>query len=154
MKHDGERYVFSPYILIWNNDQYYVVGFSDKHNTITKFRVDRMTTLEILNDFRVQKPDNFDISEFFEKEFSMLHGDTCEVELLCENQLMDSIIDKFGTKVHTDVVDDEHFRVIVNVDLGGTFYGWVFASGGKMRIVEPIEAVERFEQTLKNYVRR
>ena len=29
LRHDGERYVFSPYRLIWNGDYYYVLGYSD-----------------------------------------------------------------------------------------------------------------------------
>lgn len=39
---DGKRYHFSPYYLVWNEDHYYAVGFSEKHQRITTFRVDRM----------------------------------------------------------------------------------------------------------------
>ena len=151
LRHGGEIYMFSPYVLIWNNDQYYVVGYSDKRQTITKFRVDRMTSLEILNDGNISKPDDFDVSSYFEKEFSMLHGESSEVELLCENQLMGSIVDKFGTKVRTEVVDQEHFKAIVNVELSGTFYGWVFASMGAMKILSPQEALDAFEKALTQY---
>lgn len=82
----------------------------------------------------------------------MLHGDTCKVELLCENQLMDSIIDKYGTKVQTEVIDDLHFKVIADVELSGTFYGWVFSSRGSMKIIEPIEAVEQFQKIISSYI--
>ena len=151
LKHGGEKYVFSPYVLIWNNDQYYAVGYSDKHECVTKFRVDRMTSLDVSSEHAVPKPDDFDVSEFFEKEFSMLHGETCEVELLCENQLMDSIIDKFGTEVTTEEVDSEHFKATVNVELSGTFYGWVFASMGAMKILSPKEAINRFHEIVSDY---
>ena len=43
LKHEGYRYQFSPYSLIWNRDFYYVVGWSEKHNKIAQFRVDRIT---------------------------------------------------------------------------------------------------------------
>lgn len=36
-KNAGERYIFSPYYLVWNEDHYYVVGYSDKHNKIVSF---------------------------------------------------------------------------------------------------------------------
>lgn len=41
-RHDGYTYTFSPYKLIWNGDYYYVVGYSEKHNGIGNFRVDRI----------------------------------------------------------------------------------------------------------------
>ena len=42
LKHDGFTYVLSPYKLIWNGDYYYVVGYSEKHEGIGIFRVDRI----------------------------------------------------------------------------------------------------------------
>ena len=43
LKHNGYRYQFSPYALIWSRDCYYAVGWSEKHGKIAQFRVDRMT---------------------------------------------------------------------------------------------------------------
>ena len=31
LRNDGERYTLSPYALYWNDDFYYMVGYSDKH---------------------------------------------------------------------------------------------------------------------------
>ena len=47
LKHEGYRYQFSPYSLIWNRDFYYVVGWSEKHNKIAQFRVDRITGIAV-----------------------------------------------------------------------------------------------------------
>lgn len=44
LKHQGYRYQFTPYALIWNRDHYYVVGWSEKHMKLSQFRVDRMTS--------------------------------------------------------------------------------------------------------------
>ena len=30
LRHDGEEYILSPYALYWNEDNYYLVGFSEK----------------------------------------------------------------------------------------------------------------------------
>lgn len=48
LKHDGYKYRFSPYAMIWNRDCYYAVGWSEKHGKIAQFRVDRMTAVEPL----------------------------------------------------------------------------------------------------------
>ena len=42
LKHGGEVYKFSPYALVWNGDYYIIVGFSEKHNSIGNFRIDRI----------------------------------------------------------------------------------------------------------------
>lgn len=151
LRYDGWTYSLSPYVLVWNNDQYYIVGYSDKYQDIVKYRLDRMTNLEILEEASTPKPDDFDVSDFFDKEFSMLQGETTTVELLCENKLMGSIIDKFGKDVCTEIVDADHFKVTTEVSLSGNFYGWVFASSGAMRILAPENAVAEFKEIVQKY---
>lgn len=84
----------------------------------------------------------------------MLTGKTCRVMLLCENAFMNSIIDRFGEDVPTQIVDENHFGVETTVNLSSNFYGWVFASGGKMRITAPQEAVDGFQRMLENFSER
>ena len=152
LKQDGKIYIFSPLSLIWNNDMYYVVGCGDYYkNKVLKFRLDRMTDFEILDSERVDTPNDFSVSDFFDKEFSMMSGNVSTVELLCENNLMDSVIDKFGERVRTEVVDSKHFKAIVDVKVSGLFFGWVFASRGAMRIIGPENIVLQFGDIAKNY---
>lgn len=47
------------------------------------------------------------------------------------------------------IVDENHFTVEATVDLSSNFYGWVFASGGKMRIMASPEAVDSFQRMLE-----
>ena len=84
----------------------------------------------------------------------MLTGKTRHVTLLCENALMNSIIDRFGEDVPTQIVDENHFGVETTVNLSSNFFGWVFASGGKMRITAPQEAVDGFQMMLENFSER
>ncbi len=107
--------------------------------------------MEITDETAVRKPKDFDVSEFFTQEFSMLNGKECAVTLLCENILMNSIIDRFGEEVPVQTVDADHFTAQVTVDLSSNFYGWVFASSGKMKITAPQEAVEGFRKVLKSF---
>ncbi len=84
----------------------------------------------------------------------MLNGKTCCITLLCENTLMNSIIDRFGENVPTQIVDESHFSVETTVNLSSNFYGWVFASAGKMRIIAPPEAVDGFQRMLESFSER
>ncbi len=152
LRHGGQVYSVSPYALIWNNDAYYVVGYNDARGILATFRADRIARLEIADARIVPKPKGFDVSDYFSQDFTMRSGKECEVELLCENSLMNNIIDRFGEKVHTEIADDGHFKVVTTVGLSNTFYGWVFASEGKIKILSPEEAVGGFAEILGWYV--
>lgn len=106
LKHNGYRYQFSPYALIWSRDCYYAVGWSEKHGKIAQFRVDRMTAVEPLEHTAVQTPD-FDPAEYVRKVFGMYPDNLCTVELLCDNEVMRSVIDRFGENVQTEVETEQ-----------------------------------------------
>lgn len=152
LRYDGYTYTLSPCVLVWNNDMYYVVGIYKDKEGFAKFRIDRMCELIVTDEQGADLRADLDMSDFFEKEFSMMNGETCEVELLCENKLMSSIIDKFGDDVKTEIVDETHFKVIVDVDLSGNFFGWVFASKGKMQIITPERVKDEFQRIVDAYV--
>ena len=77
LKNDGEPYILSPYTLTWNGDNYYVVGWSDKHEKIATFRVDRFYQVpEILPDDAIPKPKNSQSENLQKKRFSSLTVNT------------------------------------------------------------------------------
>ena len=151
-RHDGEYYIVSPYDLIWSNDTYYLAGLHEKKGIVAKFRVDRIKNLEVSAETAIEKPNDYSVAEFFSHEFSMFDGEDCKVTLLCENALMNSIVDRFGAEITPEIVDGDHFKITVEVDLSSLFYGWVFASEGRMKIISPQKAVDGFKSIIKYYL--
>lgn len=73
LKNAGNPYVFSPYALIWSGDFYYVVGYSEKHNGIGGFRVDRIAkSPTILEDDIIPKPADFNIADYANRYFKCM----------------------------------------------------------------------------------
>lgn len=149
LRNDGEVYILSPYMLYWNEDFYYVVGYSDKRECITAFRVDRIVNLEMLDEKAVKKPKGFKVSDYFSSIFGMFSGPETEVELECRNDLMKYIIDHFGDKIKVRSTENGTFLTTVTVELSPVFYGWVFQFGGGIKIINPKEAIETYNN-LKN----
>ena len=150
LKNKGEVYVFSPYSLVWNGDYYYVVGYSDKHDNIGSFRVDRIAdTPRILKENAVPMPANFDLSEFLKTTFRMFNRKPETVELICDNSVIDSIIDRFGEEVKIYANDMETFRAVVNVAISHVFFSWVFGFGGKVKIKGPESIKESYANMVK-----
>ena len=149
-KHGGQVYEFSPYDLAWCNDCYYVFGFSKSHNKVIKFRVDRIAELSRCDAPAVAKPEDYDLSSFFKRTFSMYDNELHTVELLCENQLMKSVVDRFGDTVQTKPMDCGHFLVTAEVSVSPTFFSWVFTYNGRIRILSPKSVCEQYKEQLAN----
>lgn len=137
LKHDGEAYVLSPLHLVWNGDFYYLVGVAED-NTIRNFRVDRIAKCPtILEENSSQTPEDFNIDDYINTTFRMFNAEHTDVELLCDNDVIDSIIDRFGENIEITEAATENFRITVNVATSHIFYSWIFGFGGKVRILGP-----------------
>ena len=151
LRHDGEIYTFSPYTLVWNGDYYYVVGYSDKHGDIGNFRVDRIYKQpKILKDDAVPRPEDFDEAEYVRTMFRMYSKKPETVELICNNEIMDTIIDKFGEDVKTYAYSLSSFKAEVEVAASHVFYSWVFGFGGKVKILGPKNVKEEYEKMIRD----
>jgi predicted DNA-binding transcriptional regulator YafY len=154
-KHNGYLYKFSPYKLVWNGDYYYVVGYSDKYDDIGSFRVDRISKVpEMLEEKAVSMPKAFDINTYLNSMFKMFNGERSEVELVCDNSVMDSIIDRFGESVKVYANDMESFRIIVKVSVSHIFFSWIFGFGGKVKIKAPLNVKEAYAQMVRHAATR
>ena len=122
-----------------------MVGYSEKHSSIGSFRVDRIARqAKILEDDVVQPPEDFDLNVYLNSMFRMYNGERKQIELICENDLMDAIIDKFGKDVIVLANDMKSFRVMVTTSVGTVFYSWVFGFGGKVAIKAPEEVKDEY----------
>lgn len=152
LRNDGEVYVLSPYMLYWNEDFYYVVGYSDKRECITAFRVDRIVNIEITDAKAVKKPKGFKVSNYSSSIFGMYSGPEAEVELECRNDLMKYIIDRFGERIKVRPTENGMFLTTVTVELSPVFYGWVFQFGGGIKITNPKFVKMNYEELLNKAI--
>ncbi len=151
LKYNGYTYKYSPIAIVWNMDSYYVAGFSKKHDAIIKFKIDKITNLSISDEDSVPVPEDLNLSETFQKMF-LMYGDKEErVTLLCDNDVMNKIIDRFGEGVEVTRIDDEHFEVSETVMVGSTFYSWVVNYCGKIKITSPEWVKEDFKALLHKF---
>ncbi len=153
LKHDGQKYHLSPYDLVWNNDAYYVFGWSEgnNHDKVVKFRVDRIANIYETGLAFHKKPKEYSIKKFCKQVFSMYDGEEYTVTLHCDNGVMKDVIDRFGEGVKTSPLDDTSFLAEVEVSVSQTFFAWVFAYAGKIKIVEPQKVKSDFQNQLKMF---
>ena len=143
-RHDGEIYTLSPYVLYWNEDYYYVVGYSDKRQMVTAFRVDRLHNPKVIEEGAATKPKDFNVDDYANKIFKMYDGEDVIVELECDNSLMKYIVDHYGLDIETKRNTENTFIAKVPATLSPTFYGWIFQFAGQIRIISPGYAREEY----------
>lgn len=147
----GEWYIVSPYKLLISDGNYYLLGYDDKMKKIVNYRVDRMRNLELTGEPRCGEEEYKELrmETYLQEHFGMYQGERNRVKLQALNVLLDTFVDRFGTK---DVIyakeDDKHFSAVVKVAVSNQFYGWLCGLGNKVKIVSPAPVVEEFKEYL------
>jgi len=149
LRRDGAKYCVSPYALVWDDNHYYMLAFSDDRQIMVNYRVDRMCNTEMTQETAVPMPAGFDMDEYVQHQFRMFAGEEVEVVLECRNEMMKYIVDQFGEEVETRPASEETFFAKVSVADSPTFYGWVFPFEGKVKIAEPQEIQDKYMAMVK-----
>ncbi len=147
LNRQGAYFVLSPYSLVWNGEYYYVIGFSEMHNEVTSFRLDRIFRVpDILEDAPAVQTGGFDLQNYVSTMFRMYDAERERVTLACEYKTMTAVVDKFGTDVEIVMLPDDRFFAYVDVAVSHVLYSWVFGFGGDVRIAAPASAKEDYKE--------
>ena len=154
-KHDGKLYKVSPYQLVINDGNYYLIGLSDDVEELRTYRIDRMRDVSILEEHRNMRKEwstRRDMKTYIRKTFSMFGGEQKKVTIRFENNLLDTVIDKFGVGFGAEYsVDGEnHFVVTTDIAVSDQFFAWIFGFGKKAKIIEPCGVVNSFSRYLND----
>ncbi len=152
LKKNGDDYIISPWMLVWDDENYYLRGYDTQSGIIKHYRVDKMLDIRLTDIKREGRSyfENLDTAEFAKMTFGMFSGQTRDVKLCFENRLIGVAIDRFGTDIMTRPVDDGHFNVSVRVAVSPQFFGWISALGTGVKIVYPESVVEEYRRYLKD----
>lgn len=138
-----KEFIVSPYALIWSDDHYYLVCNNEKYDNIMNLRIDRIRRVllspEKARDFSEVSDyvGRFDSADYASKLFNMYSGDTKPVELICENNMLEPILDRFGERTRIQNVDGEHFCVKTNAGISDGLISWILQFGGRIKVKSP-----------------
>ena len=143
----GSTYKVSPYRLLINDGNYYLLAFDDKAQDMRTYRVDRMKNVSLTGEPRDGEEifSTIDMQNYTQRVFGMFGGKRVRLTLRFINPLLDTVIDRFGTKnVSYSKVDESHFTVSPEVELSDQFYAWLCGFGNKVKIIGPDFVIEEF----------
>ena len=139
LRHGGAYYHISPWGLLWDHGNYYLIGYDSRAEQIRHYRVDKMLHILLSEEIREGKEEfqKIDMASYSKKSFGMFGGKEQSVKLLVENSLAGVIVDRFGKDVMMIPADADHFTVSVDVQVSSQFISWVFALGGQAKNCQP-----------------
>lgn len=151
---EKKRYVVEPMVLIFNEDNYYLMCFSSKFDGITNYRVDRM------EDVQVEKEpvtagaiiDDSDIAEYTSQAFKMYGGPVIDTTLEFDDKLLGVVENKFREDINVVRTGADKLVASVQVQESPVFLGWLFEFGKQMKILSPESLVKQYKDKLKNMI--
>ena len=147
----GERYTASPFQLLINEGNYYLLAHNGKR--ITTYRVDRMRDVRFTGEPREGDAEfkKIDMRTYTQRVFSMFSGEEQLVQIRFINPLLDAVIDRFGTdkSVVQYVKDgDGHFIMTARLAVSDQFFGWLLGFGRRAKLIGGDAVLEQFKAYL------
>lgn len=148
----GAKYIVSPYKLIINDGNYYLLAFDDNSQQIRTYRVDRMKAINRLGAPRegAEAFAAIDMKTYTQRTFSMFGGEHERVSIRFVSSLLDAAAERFGRyNVSYSRSDNHHFTVSVDVEISDQFFGWLCGFGTKAKLFSPYTVVNDFTSYLE-----
>lgn len=133
----GHHYVVEPIALVYNEDNYYLMVYSARHDNTGTYRIDRMESVEIIEEQISEKAIALrsTMDEHTEQTFKMFAGPVEDIILQFPPKLIGSVFDKFGEDIQMMRAGD-NVIASVKVQMSPTFRGWLHQFGGEMLILK------------------
>jgi predicted DNA-binding transcriptional regulator YafY len=138
-----KEYTASPYGLCQDNENCYLLAFSQRHG-ITSYRLDRMSDICVTEDNRIPCPEltGKGLNAYANRTFQMFHGDEITVKLRFHKELINVVIDRFGTSTMLIPDGPDHFNFTVSVAVSPMFLSWVIGFGEMAQILYPQSVID------------
>lgn len=151
LRHDGAWYHVSPWALVWDNENYYMIGYDGGSEEIRHYRVDKMLKITPDGEKRdgKEKMKGFDLSQYSRQLFGMFSGEEIQVSLEAANRMAGILIDRFGKDITLIPRDDTTFTAHVNVAVSPQFFGWIVSLGEEVRITGPESVVDMMKKEVR-----
>ena len=153
-RREGHRYVVEPVALVFHEDNYYIVVYSAKHDSTANYRIDRMDSVEIIDEPVSPKAVALrnEGAGYTERVFKMYGGQPVDIVIEFDDKLIGVVYDKFGENTKMIRTHEHTCVATVKVQVSPTFWGWLFQFGKQMRILSPSTLIEEHRSMIKGFI--
>ena len=137
-----EPYIVNPYQLVANNGRYYLIGNYDKYDDLSHYHIDRITSVIMLSEPVKPKKEvrefshEWSLPKHMAEHIYMYSGDSVTVKFIANIDLMDELVDWFGSDIRIEENSENKMLVTLKCNERAMKY-WALQYGGHIEIKEP-----------------
>lgn len=153
------HYLVNPYQIVASNGKFYLIGNYDKYDTVSHFRIDKMTEVTEL-DTRV-KPmkqvegleHGLNLPKHMAESLFMYSGPAVSIKMETYDYMFSEITDWFGTDVK--IVEEKDGKIIVRVTCNErAMRYWALQYGPSVEILEPESLREQIVEDINDMLEK
>ena len=153
-RHNGKRYLVSPWEIIWS-DAYYLLAYDSEKSLMKTYRIDKISKLRITAESRIGRElySNIDFTDYTSRRIAMYGGREEIITIRCKKEVMDVFFDYFGKESLMVIKEnDEYIRIRMIMQVSPTFFGWIASLGNSVEILRPVAVRQEYMHYLHEII--
>lgn len=152
--HKTSSHTASPYQLVLHNQHYYLVFFNERWKKVCHFRLDKITRIDITDEpmtpLRSIKgyENGLDYKKYATSLPYMFTDETERITFICDECVIDQVVDWFGKNINVRAIGDKKYEVIVSASSNAMEY-WAMQYLNYVEIKTPAELRARIKNNLQ-----
>lgn len=163
LRQNGRIYELSPYMIYWDDKNYYLIGAHDTHEGPTTYRLDRIMKLVMTEQpaidpvSKLGKHPELVVRKYIEKSVHFFSGDEIriEVEYIPEQTTNAILYDFAGSEIVVQKLDNGKCRASFSKLNSVTLVGWFLQHGTRFQVIGPEvlkrEIIRELKESLELY---
>jgi predicted DNA-binding transcriptional regulator YafY len=115
----SETYTVNPYGLVCTKENYYLVCSEENKKEVSLYRIDRMRDIVITDRGLDPRGKDSDPKKIVEQAIYACNGEPEPIVMHCDREIIDCIVDKYGTDIDAQEVDDQKIKISITVPPDG-----------------------------------
>ena len=136
-----KRYILTPYAITSDEGKYYCVLYSEKYQSFTNYRIDKMETVRLIE--QPVETIAFNLDDHLQTSMKMYAGKAETITIKCTTDMASIIQDEFGSHMIISEVKDNSFTVSLKTAITPTLLSWLLLFYNRVTVLQPAELKEK-----------
>ncbi len=145
--------VASPYAIVYDKQQFYMIAIKDGNDKFFTYRLDRIKNLKELPEKITIKKSEKDIEHYADISVEVFSGNETEIEAICDECLLEEIVEKFGKNVAIRPINENQVRIKLSANPEG-FKLWSMRNLDVVTIKKPENLVKQMQEIIDEAKKR